>query len=171
MTQSKVKMTTNKGDIIIELDSEKAPITVANFLRYSDSGFYDNTIFHRVIDGFMIQGGGFESGMVEKETEAPIKNEAHNGLSNARGSIAMARTSDVNSATAQFFINIADNAPLDYRGDNPQEYGYAVFGKVIEGLDVVDDIKSVKTDQNGHHGDVPVEEIVIESVTTLESDR
>ncbi len=160
-------MTTNKGEIIIELNEDKAPITVTNFLKYVHSGFYENTIFHRVIDGFMIQGGGFESGMIEKETENTIKNEAHNGLSNQRGTIAMARTMEVDSASSQFFINVADNTPLDYQGSDPQKYGYAVFGQVVEGMDVVDEIKGVTTDYSGHHGDVPIEDIIIKAVTEV----
>ncbi|OOF35981.1 peptidylprolyl isomerase [Rodentibacter heidelbergensis] len=162
---------TNLGDIKIALNAEKAPITVENFLTYCKNGFYDNTIFHRVIDGFMIQGGGMESGMKEKATNAPIQNEAANGLSNKRGTIAMARTSDPHSATAQFFINVADNTFLDYRakemfGKNVvQEWGYAVFGEVVEGMDVVDQIKGVKTGSKGFHQDVPKEDVVIHSVT------
>ncbi|OOF46626.1 peptidylprolyl isomerase [Rodentibacter trehalosifermentans] len=162
---------TNLGDIKIALNAEKAPITVENFLTYCKNGFYDNTIFHRVIDGFMIQGGGMESGMKEKNTNAPIQNEAANGLSNKRGTIAMARTSDPHSATAQFFINVADNTFLDYRakemfGKNVvQEWGYAVFGEVVEGMDVVDKIKAVKTGNKGFHQDVPKEDVVIHSVT------
>ena len=166
-TTNKVKITTNKGDIVIELNAEKAPITVTNFLNYVNSGFYENTIFHRVIDGFMIQGGGFEQEMIEKESESPIKNEAHNGLTNQRGTIAMARTMVVDSATSQFFINVSDNTPLDYQGDDQQRYGYAVFGKVTEGMTVVDDIESVETGQAGAHGDVPVEAVIIKSVTAL----
>ena len=167
MSIKKVKMTTNKGGIVIELNEEKAPVTVTNFLKYVHSGFYENTIFHRVIDGFMIQGGGFEPGMIEKKTENPIKNEANNGLSNQRGSIAMARTMVVDSASSQFFINVADNMPLDYQGDDPQQYGYAVFGQVVEGMDVVDQIKSVQTDYAGHHGDVPIDDIIIEAVNEV----
>lgn len=166
-----VTLHTNLGDIQIKLNSEKAPNTVENFLTYCKSGFYDNTIFHRVIDGFMIQGGGMEAGMREKATQAPIKNEASNRLSNKRGTIAMARTSDPHSATAQFFINVADNTFLDYRSKEMfgkevvQDWGYAVFGEVIEGMDVVDKIKGVKTGNKGFHQDVPVDDVVIQSVT------
>lgn len=164
MTTKTVKMKTTLGDITISLNEEKAPITVANFLRYVQTGFYDNTIFHRVINGFMIQGGGFAPGMVEKSTESPIKNEANNGLSNQRGTIAMARTMVVDSASSQFFINVADNTPLDYRGDSDHEYGYAVFGEVTSGMAVVDKIKEVQTGNAGHHSDVPVEDICITSI-------
>ncbi|WP_410687840.1 peptidylprolyl isomerase [Avibacterium paragallinarum] len=166
-----VTLHTNFGDIKIALNSEKAPNTVENFLNYCKSGFYDNTIFHRVIDGFMIQGGGMEAGMREKATNAPIKNEANNRLSNKRGTIAMARTSDPHSATAQFFINVADNNFLDYRSKEMfgkevvQEWGYAVFGEVVEGMDVVDKIKGVKTGNKGFHQDVPVEDVIIQSVS------
>lgn len=162
---------TNLGDIKLALNAEKAPITVENFLTYCKNGFYDNTIFHRVIDGFMIQGGGMESGMKEKNTNAPIQNEAANGLSNKRGTIAMARTSDPHSATAQFFINVADNSFLDHRSKEMfgktvvQEWGYAVFGEVVEGMDVVDKIKGVKTGNKGFHQDVPKDDVVIHSVT------
>lgn len=162
---------TNFGDIKLALNAEKAPITVENFLTYCKNGFYDNTIFHRVIDGFMIQGGGMESGMKEKNTNAPIQNEASNGLSNKRGTIAMARTSDPHSATAQFFINVADNSFLDHRSKEMfgktvvQEWGYAVFGEVVEGMDVVDKIKGVKTGNKGFHQDVPKDDVVINSVT------
>lgn len=162
---------TNFGDIKLALNAEKAPITVENFLTYCKNGFYDNTIFHRVIDGFMIQGGGLESGMKEKSTNAPIQNEAANGLSNKRGTIAMARTSDPHSATAQFFINVADNNFLDHRSKEMfgktvvQEWGYAVFGEVVEGMDVVDKIKGVKTGNKGFHQDVPKDDVVIHSVT------
>ncbi|OOF51299.1 peptidylprolyl isomerase [Rodentibacter trehalosifermentans] len=166
-----VTLHTNFGDIKLALNAEKAPMTVENFLTYCKDGFYDNTIFHRVIDGFMIQGGGMESGMKEKNTRAPIQNEAANGLSNKRGTIAMARTSDPHSATAQFFINVADNTFLDYRAKEMfgktvvQEWGYAVFGEVVEGMDVVDKIKAVKTGNKGFHQDVPKEDVVINSVT------
>ncbi|PJG83466.1 peptidylprolyl isomerase [Caviibacterium pharyngocola] len=166
-----VTLHTNFGDIKIALNNEKAPITAENFLNYCKNGFYDNTIFHRVIDGFMIQGGGMEAGMREKNTNAPIQNEASNGLSNKRGTIAMARTSDPHSATAQFFINVADNTFLDYRAKEMfgktvvQEWGYAVFGEVVEGMDVVDKIKGVKTGNKGFHQDVPKEEVIITSVS------
>lgn len=166
-----VTLHTNFGDIKIELNSEKAPLTTENFLNYCKEGFYNNTIFHRVIDGFMIQGGGMEVGMREKNTNAPIKNEANNGLSNKRGTIAMARTSDPHSATAQFFINVSDNSFLDYRSKEMfgkevvQEWGYAVFGEVVEGMDVVDKIKGVKTGNKGFHQDVPKEDVIITSVS------
>ena len=163
-----IKLNTNHGTIVLELDAEKAPATVANFLQYAKDGFYDGTIFHRVIDGFMIQGGGMEPGMREKPTRAPIKNEADNGLSNVRGTIAMARTPDPDSATAQFFINVADNAFLDHRAPTPEGWGYCVFGKVIEGMEVVDAIKGVPTTTRGFHQDVPVEDVIIESVEVVE---
>jgi peptidyl-prolyl cis-trans isomerase A (cyclophilin A) len=153
---------TTKGDIKIELDSAKAPITTDNFLAYTKEGFFNGTIFHRVIPGFMVQGGGFDKDMKQKATKAPIKNESGNGLSNKRGTLSMARTSDPNSATAQFFINVADNANLD-QGD-----GYAVFGRVIEGMDVVDAIVAVPTTKRGGHGDVPVDPVIIESATVVE---
>ena len=157
-----VVLTTNHGKITIELDAEKAPKTVENFLNYVKSGHYDGTIFHRVINGFMIQGGGFEPGMKQKDTQAPIKNEANNGLKNDKYTIAMARTQDPHSATAQFFINVADNDFLNYRSPDVQGWGYCVFGKVVEGQDVVDQIKGVKTGRSGFHQDVPVEDVVIE---------
>jgi peptidyl-prolyl cis-trans isomerase B (cyclophilin B) len=144
----------------LELDAEKAPKTVANFIAYVEAGHYDKTIFHRVIDGFMIQGGGFESGMKQKPTRDPVENEAKNGLKNERGSVAMARTSDPHSASAQFFINLSDNGFLDYPAQDG--WGYCVFGKVVEGLDVVDKVRSVKTGRSGFHQDVPVEDVVIE---------
>ncbi|MET0218215.1 MAG: peptidylprolyl isomerase [Burkholderiales bacterium] len=159
---SKVKLTTNHGAITIELDAAKAPATVENFLAYVRSGTYENTIFHRVIDGFMIQGGGFEPGMRQKPTQAPIKNEAQNGLKNDRYTIAMARTSDPHSATAQFFINVKDNAFLNHTAPNSQGWGYCVFGKVTEGMDVVDKIKGLKTGTRGMHQDVPAEDVVIQ---------
>ena len=140
-----ILMKTSKGDIKIELFADKAPISVKNFLQYVDEKHYNGTIFHRVINGFMIQGGGFTASMAQKPTKAPIKNEATNGLKNKRGTIAMARTSDINSATSQFFINVADNGFLDHQAPNPQGFGYCVFGKVVEGMDVVDQIKGVKT--------------------------
>lgn len=163
-----IKMHTNHGDITLELDAEKAPITVENFMKYVRDGFYDGTIFHRVINGFMIQGGGMEPGMGQKETREQIKNEADNGLSNVNGSIAMARTNDPNSATAQFFINVKDNAFLDHSSPTPQGWGYCVFGKVTEGMDVVDKIKKVATGSEGMHQDVPVEDVIIESVEIIE---
>ncbi len=159
-----IKLNTSMGTIVIELDSEKAPNTAANFLQYARDGFYDGTIFHRVISNFMIQGGGMQPGMIEKETRAPIENEADNGLSNVKGSLAMARTQDPHSATAQFFINVADNAFLDHTAPNAQGWGYCVFAKVVEGMDVVEKIKDVTTANAGYHQDVPTEDVVIESV-------
>ncbi|MCP5141921.1 MAG: peptidyl-prolyl cis-trans isomerase [Gammaproteobacteria bacterium] len=157
---TKVRMTTNHGDIVIELNEEKAPKSCENFLAYVNDGFYDGTIFHRVINGFMIQGGGMEPGMKQKATKAPIQNEAKNGLKNSTGTLAMARTNDPHSATAQFFINVKDNSFLDYPGHDG--WGYAVFGEVVEGMDVVNKIKGVKTGNSGFHQDVPVEDVVIE---------
>jgi len=157
-----VKLTTNHGDIVIELDAEKAPETVKNFLAYVEAGHYDNTIFHRVINGFMIQGGGMEPGMKQKDTKAPIKNEASNGLKNEAGTIAMARTQDPHSATAQFFINVADNDFLNFKAENVQGWGYCVFGRVSEGMDVVNKIKGVKTGSSGFHQDVPKEDVIIQ---------
>jgi peptidyl-prolyl cis-trans isomerase B (cyclophilin B) len=157
-----VKLHTNHGVITIELDAEKAPVTVENFLAYVKAGHYDNTIFHRVIDGFMIQGGGFEPGMNQKPTGEQIKNEADNGLKNDRGTVAMARTQAPHSATAQFFINIADNDFLNFRSPDLQGWGYCVFGKVTDGLDVVDAIRKVKTGSSGFHQDVPKEDVIIE---------
>jgi len=159
-----VRLQTNFGVIAIELDAGRAPRTVKNFLEYVESGFYSNTVFHRVIDGFMIQGGGFEPGMRQKPARNPIKNEADNGLKNERYTIAMARTSEPHSASNQFFINVKDNGFLDYTAQNPQGWGYCVFGKVVEGRDVVDKIKQVKTGKRGGHADVPVEDVIIESV-------
>ena len=155
-----VVLSTNHGDITIELDAEKAPKTVDNFLAYVKSGHYDGTIFHRVIDGFMIQGGGFEPGMKQKESGEPIDNEAANGLANEKYTVAMARTNDPHSATAQFFINVKDNSFLDYAG--PDQWGYCVFGRVTAGTEVVDEIRKVKTSTQGFHGDVPVEDVIIE---------
>lgn len=156
---------TNYGDIKIALEEEKAPVSAKNFLEYSQSGFYNGTIFHRVIPGFMIQGGGFESGMRQKKTNASIQNEANNGLKNLRGTVAMARTSDPHSATSQFFINTVDNGFLDFSAETQKGWGYAVFGKVIAGMDVVDRISQVATQRSGFHRDVPKEDIVIKSVT------
>ncbi len=156
-----VELQTNHGNIRIELDTEHAPKSSENFLAYVRSGHFDGTVFHRVIDGFMIQGGGFEPGMKQKPTLAPIQNEADNGLKNDRYTLAMARTSDPHSATAQFFINVADNAFLNHTAPTAQGWGYAVFGKVVEGQDVVDKIKSVKTGRKGFHDDVPQEDVVI----------
>jgi len=160
-----IRMQTNKGVIELELDEQKAPDTVKNFLEYVQAGFYDGTIFHRVIDGFMIQGGGLEPGMKEKrDTRAPVKNEADNGLKNERGSVAMARTNDPHSATAQFFINVVDNGFLNYRSATPDGWGYCVFGRVTNGMDVVDAIKGVATTNKGYYQDVPAEDVVIEKV-------
>ncbi|WP_430231649.1 peptidylprolyl isomerase [Nitrosomonas communis] len=156
-----IKLHTNYGVIGIELDSDKAPITAKNFLNYVNNGHYDNTLFHRVIDGFMIQGGGYEPGMKQKKTLAPIKNEAANGLKNDAYTIAMARTSDVDSATSQFFINVNDNNFLNYTAPTTQGFGYCVFGKVVEGKDVVDKIKKVKTGNNAGHQNVPLEDVII----------
>ena len=157
-----IKLHTNFGIIALELDAEKAPESAKNFLAYAEAGHYDNTIFHRVIDGFMIQGGGFEPGMKQKPCKAPIKNEADNGLKNNAYTIAMARTSDPHSATAQFFINVADNEFLNFKAPNGNGWGYCVFGKVVEGTDVVDKIKGVKTGNAGFHQDVPKEDVIIE---------
>ena len=157
-----ITMHTNHGAIAIELDAENAPKTAENFLQYCRDGFYDGTIFHRVIDNFMIQGGGFEPGMTDKKTRAPVENEAKNGLKNERGSIAMARTTDPHSATAQFFINVKDNGFLDYPGQDG--WGYCVFGKVVDGLDAVDNIRNVATTNRGGHQDVPSEDVIIERV-------
>ncbi len=159
MTQ--VKLTTTFGDIVLELDDAKAPITVANFIQYAKDGHYDGTVFHRVIDGFMIQGGGFEPGLKQKETRDNIQNEADNGLKNVAYSVAMARTPEPHSASPQFFINIANNDFLNFKNKTPQGYGYAVFGKVAEGTEVVDKIKGVKTGSRGFHQDVPVEDVLI----------
>jgi len=167
MAVKSVKLSTTLGDITLELDAEKAPETVANFLAYVEAGHYDNTVFHRVIDGFMIQGGGFEPGMKQKPTQAPIKNEAANGLKNLNGTIAMARTSDPHSATAQFFINVSDNAFLDFKAPSGQGWGYCVFGRVTEGMDVVNKIKAVKTGSSGFHQDVPKEDVLIQSATVV----
>ncbi len=161
-----VVMETTQGSITIELLQDAAPITVENFLQYANDGFFAGTVFHRVIPGFMIQGGGLTANLSEKATRPPIRNEADNGLSNARGTISMARTSVVDSATAQFFINTVDNArSLDHRGTSPRDYGYAVFGRVTAGMDVVDAISGVSTGRQGPHQNVPVEPVVINSVT------
>lgn len=163
-----VELETTMGNIVIELNQEKAPNTVANFLEYVKSGHYDGTIFHRVIDGFMIQGGGMDANMTEKSTNAPIQNEADNGLKNEVGTIAMARTSDPHSATAQFFINVKDNSFLNFSGKNPQGWGYAVFGKVTEGMDIVNKIKGVPTGKYGFHADVPTTPVVITHAKVIE---
>jgi peptidyl-prolyl cis-trans isomerase B (cyclophilin B) len=160
-----VQIATTKGNIRIQLDAEKAPLTTQNFIDYALAGHYDGLIFHRVIAGFMIQGGGMDAQMSEKKNRAPIKNEAANGLKNKVGTIAMARTNVVDSATSQFFINLKDNDFLNHRSPSPAEYGYAVFGQVIDGMDVVHAIEGVKTGKRGYHDDVPVEAVVINSVT------
>ena len=165
---SNVILHTNHGDITLALDDENSPATVANFLQYVRDGHYDNTVFHRVIDGFMIQGGGFEPGMKQKPTAEPINNEANNGLKNVNGSIAMARTNDPHSATAQFFINVNDNDFLNHSSPTPQGWGYAVFGKVVEGMDIVEKIKKVKTGSKGFHQDVPVDDVVIEKAVIVD---
>ena len=165
-----VEMHTSKGLITLELDAEKAPVTVANFIEYVKSGHFDGTIFHRVIPGFVIQGGGLESGMKEKPTQAPIENEADNGLKNVTGSICMARTNDPHSATSQFFINLKDNQFLDHTEKSPQGWGYAVFGQVTDGMDVVEAIAAVQTGNAGFHQDVPVEDIVVEKVTITDQE-
>ncbi|MEQ8409149.1 MAG: peptidylprolyl isomerase [Gammaproteobacteria bacterium] len=161
---------TNKGAITIELDFDKAPNSAANFLQYAKDGFYDGTIFHRVIDNFMIQGGGFTADMEQKSPGSPIENEADNGLPNLVGTLAMARTADPHSATCQFFINVGDNDFLNHRDKSPQGWGYAVFGRVTDGMDVVNDIKGTPTTSAAGHQDVPVEAIVIESTTVTEAD-
>jgi len=158
-----IVLNTNYGAITMELDFDKAPISANNFLKYAKEGFYDGTIFHRVINDFMIQGGGFEPGMKQKDNGDPIKNEADNGLPNVIGSVAMARTADPDSATSQFFININDNKFLNHTGKNSQGWGYAVFAKVTDGMDVVDKIKQVATGSVGGHGDVPIKEVIIQS--------
>ena len=157
-----IKLHTNHGIIAIELDEKRAPLTTANFLQYVKDGHYDNTIFHRVIDGFMIQGGGFEPGMRQKPTRAPVKNEADNKIKNAAYTVAMARTSDPHSASAQFFINVADNAFLDYTAPTAQGWGYCVFGRVTAGTEVVDRIRKLPTGRKGMHQDVPLEDVIIQ---------
>ncbi len=161
-----VIFSTSMGDITIELLSEEAPVTTKNFLEYVDAGFFDGTIFHRVIPGFVIQGGGFTEDMNQKETRAPIKNEADNGVKNSRGTLSMARTSDINSATSQFFINLKDNAFLDH---GSRDFGYAVFAKVVDGMDVVDKIAGVKTGDRGYHSDVPMEAVVTNTARRKEA--
>jgi peptidyl-prolyl cis-trans isomerase B (cyclophilin B) len=163
-----VEMVTSAGTVRIELDDAKAPVSVANFLAYAAKGHYNDTVFHRVIPGFMIQGGGFAPGMRQKPTDAPIANEASNGLKNAKYTLAMARTSAPHSATAQFFINAKDNGFLDFKSESPQGWGYAVFGKVVAGTEVVDAIEGVRTGSRGGHDDVPVEDVVIRSVTLVD---
>ncbi|MEK7795813.1 MAG: peptidylprolyl isomerase [Pseudomonadota bacterium] len=163
-----IRMQTNHGAIVLELDAQKAPKTVANFLAYAKEGFYDGTIFHRVIAGFMIQGGGFSPGMKQKPTRAPIENEAVNGLRNNRGTIAMARTNDPHSASSQFFINLVDSDFLNFTAPTPRGWGYCVFGRVVEGMDVVDKIKAAATGTRAGHQDVPVDDVVIERVEVVE---
>lgn len=163
-----IKLNTNFGTITLELNAEKAPKTVANFESYVTSGHYNGTIFHRVINGFMVQGGGMEPGMAEKSTNEQIENEADNGLKNERGTIAMARTMEPHSASAQFFINVNDNGFLNHSAKTPDGWGYCVFGKVIDGMDVVDKIKDVATGNNGYHQDVPVNDVIIESAEITE---
>ena len=168
MSNPKVDLhVSNYGVVTLELDQDKAPKSVANFLNYVKAGHYNNTVFHRVIPGFMIQGGGFEPGMKQKPCDAPIENEANNGLKNVNYSVAMARTSDPHSATAQFFINVADNGFLNHTAPSAQGWGYAVFGKVVAGADVVDQIKAVKTGRKGFHDDVPNTDVVIEKAVAL----
>ncbi|HEY0821378.1 MAG TPA: peptidylprolyl isomerase [Rhizobacter sp.] len=162
-----VELQTNKGNIRLELDDAKAPVTVANFVSYVEKGHYDGTVFHRVIKGFMIQGGGFEPGMKQKPTDAPIQNEANNGLKNDHYTVAMARTSAPHSASAQFFINSTDNDFLNFKSESPNGWGYAVFGKVVAGQDVVDAIEGVKTGNRGGHGDVPLEDVVINKAVVV----
>ena len=162
-----IKLQTNHGDITIELDAVKAPATAANFTQYINDGHYDNTIFHRIIDGFMIQGGGFEPGMKQKSTRDTVKNEAQNGLKNDHYTVAMARTSDPHSASAQFFINISDNDFLNHSAPTPQGWGYCVFGKVTAGMDVVDKIGKVKTGQSEFHQDVPVDDVMIQKAVVV----
>jgi peptidyl-prolyl cis-trans isomerase B (cyclophilin B) len=163
----RVELQTSKGSITIELDDAKAPESVRNFIAYVEAGHYDNTVFHRVIKGFMIQGGGFEPGMKQKPTQAPVRNEANNGLKNKHYTLAMARTSDPHSATAQFFINATDNAFLDFKSESGSGWGYAVFGKVVAGSEVVDAIEQVKTGRSGFHDDVPLEDVVIQRASVL----
>lgn len=167
-THSKVKLTTSLGDVVIQLEDEKAPLSAANFLAYVKQGFYSGTIFHRVIPGFMAQGGGFDSSFKQKETNAPIKNEADNGLKNKRGTLAMARTNDPHSATAQFFINYKDNSFLDHTSPSPSGWGYAVFGEVVEGMDVIDAMAKQATGNRGPHQDVPKTDIVIDKAEVIE---
>ncbi|KAF0849683.1 peptidylprolyl isomerase [Nocardia caishijiensis] len=162
---TKVNLVTNHGPIVLELDDQAAPNTVANFVKYVNSGHYNGTVFHRVIPGFMVQGGGFEPGLKQKPTEAPIQNEAANGLKNDKYTVAMARTNDPHSATAQFFINVSDNAFLNHTAPQGQGWGYAVFGKVVDGTEVVDKIAAVPTGNAGPHQDVPVDDVIIESAT------
>ena len=168
MPAAHVTIATTVGQITLELDADNAPKTVENFLAYASSGFYDGTIFHRVINNFMIQGGGFTTDMEQKPTQAPVDNEANNGLKNERGTIAMARTQDPHSATAQFFINVQDNDFLNHTGENMQGWGYTVFGKVTQGEAVLDKIRNVQTGSQGGHQDVPTDPIIIESISIIE---
>ena len=168
MPAAHVTIATTVGQMTLELDADNAPKTVENFLSYASSGFYDGTIFHRVINNFMIQGGGFNTDMEQKPTQAPVDNEANNGLKNERGTIAMARTQDPHSATAQFFINVQDNDFLNHTGENMQGWGYTVFGKITQGEDVLDKIRCVQTGSQGGHQDVPTEPIIIESISVTE---
>ncbi len=167
---TRVRLSTSLGDITLELDTQKAPQTVENFLSYVDAGFYDGTVFHRVIDGFMVQGGGFEPGLKQKSSRAPIRNEASNGLTNDAYTVAMARTSDPHSASAQFFINVKDNDFLNHSAPSAQGWGYCVFGRVVEGKEVVDKIKRVKTGSRGFHQDVPVEDVMITKAEKVAKD-
>ena len=165
----KVKFTTTMGEIVLELDDEKAPVSTQNMIDYIEAEHYAGTVFHRVIDGFMIQGGGYDRDLKKKPTRPPIKNEATNELSNVRGTVAMARTPDIESATSQFFVNVVDNTFLDHKDDSPENYGYAVFGKVAEGMDVVDKIKGVETGERGPFAkDCPLEDVLIESAAVVE---
>jgi peptidyl-prolyl cis-trans isomerase B (cyclophilin B) len=166
MTQQ-VKLETSAGEILIELDAEKAPLSAQNFIDYVKAGHYDNTVFHRVIPGFMVQGGGFEPGMKQKATQAPIANEANNGVKNTHYTLAMARTNAPHSATAQFFINVKDNSFLNFSSESPQGWGYAVFGKVVAGMDVVDRIEGVKTGRKGGHDDVPLDDVIIQRASIV----
>ena len=167
LVAQKVLLNTSMGDIVIELNAAKAPKTVENFVQYVKDGHYNNTVFHRVIDGFMVQGGGFEPGMKQKPTRAPVQNEANNGLKNDMYTVAMARTSAPHSASAQFFINVANNDFLNHSAPTPQGWGYCVFGKVVDGTDVVDKIRKVKTGSRGMHQDVPVEDVIIEKAEVV----
>jgi len=164
-----ILLKTNHGDITLKLDHEKAPITAKNFKQYVEDGFYDGLIFHRVISNFMVQGGGFEPGMTQRKTRESIQNEANNGLSNKNGTVAMARTMDPHSASGQFFINVKDNNFLDHTAETMEGWGYAVFGEIVAGMDIVDKIKAVKTTMSGGHQDVPAEDVVIEKATVIEA--
>jgi peptidyl-prolyl cis-trans isomerase B (cyclophilin B) len=164
---TKVKLQTSMGDIVIELDTEKAPVTAENFLQYVRDGFYDNTVFHRVINGFMVQGGGFEPGLKQKPVRAPIENEAANGVKNDAYTVAMARTSDPHSATAQFFFNVVNNNFLNFRAANADGFGYCVFGNVVQGREVIDKIKAVPTGNRGFHQDVPTDDVVIKKAEVV----